>query len=262
LELLPTDVGYFPDAAFHDVSREAGSPQMVLIVCVRGSGFARLGSRVFAVTPGHAVVLPPNVAHGYGSSDRLPWSILWMHVAGRKVGRLAELLTDGGANPLVPTGDDAELAGLFEEVEEALRPPFAPDDLLVASLTAGRLLGRLVVQHRRRPDAPPTRARLDGVIRYLKARLSAEHAVGHLARLAHLSPSHFAAAFKAHTGFPPLDFLIRLRMQKAAQLLDTTQLPVKAVAASLGYEDPLYFSRVFHKVQGVSPAGYRAIAKG
>jgi YesN/AraC family two-component response regulator len=51
-------------------------------------------------------------------------------------------------------------------------------------------------------------------------------------------------------------------MQKAAHLLDTTSLPIKSIAASLGYPDPLYFSRTFHKIHALSPAHYRAIAKG
>lgn len=262
LDLLPSDIGYYPDAAFHDVSRPLGSPQLVLILCLRGAGFARLNHRLFAVTPGHALLLPPNVPHAYGSSDKSPWTILWLHLAGRKIARLSSLLTDDGVNPLIPTAHDPELPALFDEIEAALQPPFAPDHLLLASLTAGRLMGKLLMHHQVRPDAPPTRERIDAVIQYLKSRLASGHRVADLARLTNLSPSHFAAAFKRHTGFPPLDFLIRLRMQKAAHLLDSGALPIKSIAASLGYPDPLYFSRTFRRIQGLSPAAYRAIAKG
>jgi AraC-like DNA-binding protein len=262
LDLLPTDIGYYPDAAWHEVSRPAGSPQLVLILCLRGSGYARIRDRVFAVTPGHALLLPPGVAHAYGTGRQHPWSILWLHLAGRRVKRLHALLTDDGASPLAPTGHDPDLPALFDEIMASLQPPFSSDQLLLASLTTGRLMAKLIVHHRTRPDAPATRERIDAVVAYLQARLAAPHTVPDLARLANLSPSHFAAAFKRHTSFPPLDFLIRLRMQRAAHLLDSTSMPVKAIAASLGYADPLYFSRTFHRIHAISPARYRSIPKG
>ena len=49
-----------------------------------------------------------------------------------------------------------------------------------------------------------------------------------------------------------------MKMEHACHLLDTSQMSVKEVAASLGYEDQLYFSRVFSKTIGLSPRAYRA----
>ena len=48
-----------------------------------------------------------------------------------------------------------------------------------------------------------------------------------------------------------------LKMEQACQLLDSTELSVKGVAAELGYDDPLYFSRQFSKTVGLSPRAYR-----
>ncbi|MGC3957754.1 MAG: helix-turn-helix transcriptional regulator [Verrucomicrobiota bacterium] len=77
--------------------------------------------------------------------------------------------------------------------------------------------------------------------------------------MANISPSHFFAVFKRQTGFAPLDFFIRLRMQRACELLGTTSLSVKEVAAELGYDDPFYFSRVFKTVSGIAPTDYRRL---
>jgi AraC-like DNA-binding protein len=51
-------------------------------------------------------------------------------------------------------------------------------------------------------------------------------------------------------------------MHHACQLLDTTDLPVKEIAARLGYEDQLYFSRLFKVVNEVAPSDYRMLRKG
>jgi transcriptional regulator GlxA family with amidase domain len=83
-----------------------------------------------------------------------------------------------------------------------------------------------------------------------------------LARMASLSPSHFFALFKRQTGFAPMDYFIRLRMQRACDLLDATTLSVKEIAGKLGYEDPFYFSRVFKCMTGMAPSEYRRLEAG
>lgn len=83
--------------------------------------------------------------------------------------------------------------------------------------------------------------------------------VAKLATVANICPSHYFAVFKKATGFPPMAFFIRLRMQRACQLLESSQLSVREVADLLGYEDPFYFSRVFRSVNGLAPSDYRTI---
>jgi AraC-like DNA-binding protein len=86
--------------------------------------------------------------------------------------------------------------------------------------------------------------------------------VATLAAQANISASHFFALFKRQTGCAPIDCFIRLRMQHACRLLDETVLSVKEVAATLGYDDPFYFSRIFKSVNRVAPSEYRLLKNG
>ena len=61
---------------------------------------------------------------------------------------------------------------------------------------------------------------------------------------------------------PPIEYFLRLKIQKATQLLSLTGLSIKEVAASIGISDPYYFSRLFKKMTGSSPSAYRSIPKG
>ena len=101
--------------------------------------------------------------------------------------------------------------------------------------------------------------RIAQTVGYMRESLNQTVQVPKLARLANISPSHFFAVFKKQTGFAPLDYFIRLRMQRACELLDATALSVKEVAGALGYDDPFYFSRVFKSVNGVAPTDYRRL---
>ena len=103
--------------------------------------------------------------------------------------------------------------------------------------------------------------RIQQCIAFMSQHLDQPLQVATLAAQASTSPSHFFLLFKRFTGSPPMDYFIRLRMQRACQLLARGRLPVKEVAAAVGYEDPFYFSRAFKCVHRVAPTEYRTRAQ-
>jgi len=80
---------------------------------------------------------------------------------------------------------------------------------------------------------------------------------GKLAASAGLSTSHFRALFKKQFGITPGKHLLQLRLVYARKLLKETCLPIKQVAASTGYGDPVSFHRAFLSACGISPARFR-----
>ncbi len=125
------------------------------------------------------------------------------------------------------------------------------------SLNVGTLLGRedasnVAVLHAADPDC-----KIAQTIAYMRDNLTTSLQVADLAALAKVSASHYFSLFKRRTGSAPMDYFIRLKMQRACHLLDTTSLQVKEVAAALGYDDQFYFSRLFKSVNEVSPREYR-----
>jgi AraC-like DNA-binding protein len=262
-DLVTTDVGYFPSAEWHDVNRPAGAAQMIVIYCVAGRGWVHLNGTQHEVGPGLALTIAPQQPHRYGSLTSEPWTIYWLHAAGRKVPALYQLLTDDAARPVFSIGDDSEIVSLFDEIYQTLNESYGPERLLLAGLWAGRLLGRLInLRHREQPEILSSRQRILQTIASMQQRPIARITVAELARQANLSRSHYASVFKQQTGYPVLDFFIRQKMKRAAHLLDTTDLAIKAIAADLGFRDALYFSRRFHKVYKMSPKSYKLTKKG
>jgi len=260
--ILPTDIGYFPNAAWHDVDRPRGTEQMVIILCVSGHGWARLRGKDHRINPGNVLVLPPNVRHAYGAAEFNPWTIYWLHLAGHQVASIYQRLSLNGLHSVFSIGKSIEPFELIQEIEKHIHHSYGDDQLLLASLIAGSLMAKLITLHASPLEAADARARIEQTITFLRHRVASSISVGELARLANLSPSHFAALFKKLTGYSVLDFSIRVRMQRAAHLLDTTRHSVKMIAAEVGYSDPLYFSRTFRRVHELSPAQYRKIKKG
>ncbi|MFC6486834.1 AraC family transcriptional regulator [Nitratireductor sp. GCM10026969] len=91
----------------------------------------------------------------------------------------------------------------------------------------------------------------------MRERLSEDISLDELAAEARLSPFHFARMFKQSVGVPPRVYLTRLRIAKACDLLETTDLPVTEIAQEVGYSSNQVLARVFVKHQRMSPTDYR-----
>ena len=111
-------------------------------------------------------------------------------------------------------------------------------------------------------DEPDRVQRIAQTAAFMREHLAEPLRAPQLAALASFSTAYFNQAFKAQTGYTPVDYLIRLRMHQACQLLDATTLSVKVIAEQVGYADQLYFSRAFKEINGVPPTEYRARRKG
>lgn len=262
-QLLPTDVGYFPKAEGHWRQRTDGVDQAILIYCIAGRGWCDLAGEHHEIEPGELLVVPPDTPHTYGADEKRPWTIPWVHAAGAHVPLFLEELGVSAEKPLVYLGQDSQLLGLFEEVLNVVEHGYAPAQLLYAAQTLAHLLG-LMIWHRHQQwrGEPDPEQKIAQSIQYMKQHLNRPLQVAALSGLANLSPSHYTALFKKQTGYAPIDYFIRLRMHQACQLLDTTNLSVKKIAALLGYEDPFYFSRIFKMVNDASPSDYRLMHKG
>jgi AraC-like DNA-binding protein len=91
----------------------------------------------------------------------------------------------------------------------------------------------------------------------MRASLNAELSLSDLAAACGLSSRHFARAFRLSTGTPPHRWLLRLRVERAKELLATRALPLADVAVSSGFGDQSHLTRVFKGLVGATPGAWR-----
>ena len=96
----------------------------------------------------------------------------------------------------------------------------------------------------------------------MKKHLDKKLSLDVLATNVNLSVSQYCTLFKKKTSRPPLNYLTHLRIQKASNLLDFSDLKINIIAGHVGYADPFYFTRVFTNIMGKSPKAYRNLKKG
>ena len=92
---------------------------------------------------------------------------------------------------------------------------------------------------------------------YIQQNYTRSFSLEELSETIGVSKSYLSRIFKMDTGIPLWDYLNRYRIQKAKELLLTTDKSITVIAANVGYEDTSYFSRVFHEIAGCSPRAYR-----
>lgn len=250
--------GFFPKAARHLRMRPRGSDQVIFIYCVKGAGWCDMGGKRHAVEPGDLLVVPSDVPHTYGAASGQPWSIYWFHAIGQLLPEYLRSLGITPERPVVWTGEDLRLIALFEEALEVIEHDYAYVDLLHASHTLAHLISLMVRlrQERGRGELDADQ-KVAQCLAYIKQHLEQPLSLGALAALANLSPSRFTELFRKQTGTSPHQYLQRLRIHQACQLLDSTNLNLKQIAAQLGYQDQFHFSRVFKTLKELSPKNYR-----
>lgn len=255
--LVVTDAGCFPSARGHRRSRPQGCPETIVMLCVAGSGTVDVADETHVLTRWTWTTIPATTPHEYYASEDDPWTIWWLHVRGTAASEVTRPMVGVPQRVSRLRSVDRVLA-LFDELVALLEGRLSPAHLLAASGVAWNLLARMSAD----TMLPADGSALERAIRYLEARADGRIRVAELAAIVGVSPSHLTALFRESTGGGPAAFHTSLKMARARTLLDTSSSSISEVARTVGYDDPLYFSRQFRRLHGVSPSEYRAQGKG
>jgi len=155
---------------------------------------------------------------------------------------------------------DPFLFGIARTIGDGLRVGRAPSPEHLESLgpaIAEHLRHHYPIAKRRRERHGLSPSRLARAVALIDERLDVPLGVEEIAAAAHLSPFHFARMFRRSAGCSPHEYITRRRLEKAKQLLSESDLPIQAVAHTVGYRTQAHFTRVIHEGTGTTPRRYR-----
>ena len=158
--------------------------------------------------------------------------------------------------------DRETLRRLFREANELYHVRSGPLPELQLKAALLRLLVAVVAEGE--AAAIPGGLVAEGHLREALALIRRDHAnsdlsLADLARAVHLSKDHFGRRFRREFGLSPMRYLLELRLRRARNLLLKSGLSVKQIALTVGFRDPLYFSRAFRRVLRQAPTSVRDI---
>ena len=102
---------------------------------------------------------------------------------------------------------------------------------------------------------------MDMATQYFTDNYSSDISIEEYASSRGMSISWFIRNFKKFTGITPMHFLVATRISNAPLLRESTKYSISEISRIVGYDNPLYFSRLFHKVKGFAPSEYRKSIK-
>lgn len=263
--LYITDIGYYPKALHHFRERTTPIDQYVFIYCIEGEGWYRLRDHEYKIASGQYFIIPSGEVHAYGSNDENPWTIYWIHFKGKLASEfVSQAVAPTELRPSVHSRISNRI-DLFEEIFHTLEMGYSRENLLYSCSIFYHYLGTLRYLQQYRDVALGHKVRTNiivAAIHFMKENIEKKLTLAEIARHVGYSTSYFSVLFSQRTGYSPLSYFNYLKIQSACQLLDFTDMRINQICYKIGIDDSYYFSRLFHKIMGMSPMKYKKMKKG
>jgi AraC family transcriptional regulator, arabinose operon regulatory protein len=256
-ECYPTAMGYYPKAAGHRMLRERHDDNL-LLYCASGRGRLATGEWQGEVHEGQLMLLPQGLSHSYEADAEDPWTLFWVHFQGASTRVFLQYLGYREGRPLTDAGVSPLLIGAFTSLMEVRRTGYSTRAFINASNHLRHLLTQISMEISVHQGRMQGGFELENVQAFMLENLDQTVTLDSLASVANMSKYHFSGRYKQLTGYSPIKHFLNMKMEHACHLLDATELGVGEISNRLGYDDPLYFSRLFSKTIGISPRSYRA----
>ncbi len=240
------------------LNREKGRLDYQLIYIYKGAGHYFLNHKWEVLPAGNLVLYRPleHQQYSYYAKDRP--EIYWIHFTGSQ----CEAVLNRYAVENCYIGESLAVRMLFQYIitELQLKKPHY-ENVVLANFSI--LLSTIHRSFEQLAHSCENDFTIDRLICELNSRYMQNWSVSDMADFCKLSNSYFSHTFRQRMGVSPMRFLNNLRIEKAKDFLMTNSMPVATAAQLAGFEDPLYFSRVFKKYTGIAPNEfYHSVAGG
>lgn len=219
---------------------------------ISGKGVLETRNTAFSLKAGESFVIFPYTEVYYYPDPQDPWEYVWIEFKGEDAPRLLSL-TELSPDKPVAAESSHDLEPLFPAAASADAKPYET----IRAESKLRLLLSYYMEYY--PKESPSRsadyvelAKEYIAINYWKTTLT----VSDIASAVRIERSYLFRLFKETTGMSASDYLTAHRIRRACELLMSSALSIKSVAYSVGYQDQMYFSKVFKKATSHTPTEY------
>lgn len=261
-DLVVHSMGYFPKAENHYIVRESGCGEYILIYCTKGEGWFILNDKKYIVPENHFFILPAEIPHQYGSNGDNPWYIYWVHFKGKKSKIISDQLQ--GVLPIEKRDDSRvnDRIALFDELLNTMESEISESTVNYVNLSFNHLISSfLYLSTYRKAKYSKQKAEntffISLATHFMYENIENRLTLRELASHFGYSESYFYRLFFKETQYAPITYFIHLKVERACQLLRSSNLKINQIALKLAFDDPYYFSRIFKKIMGMSPKAYR-----
>lgn len=232
-------------------------PYYVIEYGIRGRGFIEIDGVEHEMTSGVIAGFAPGMTHKYSVDPKDPLEHIFLVITGSGVEEIFEKCHIIKRGAMMSYEPQRSLEIFSNIIDTGLqKSPFSQElccvylkTVLFEQATADVQKGR----HHSESERTYHRCRS-----YIDQNFSEITSVTEVADNCSINIRYMARLFKLYGSIKPQEYVMRLKMNRAGQLLLNSELPVKNIAMLVGFEDPYHFSRNFSKFHGISPKQYRS----
>ncbi len=236
------------------IDRPLGRNDYQMLYIKEGYGEFLVDGKVVKVEKNHIVIYHPHHPQWYRYPGNGKTIVYWIHFSGSAV---AELLKK--YNLIKPLLILSSEFSLFESTVNRLllelRNEFAAD--ICSSILQTMLVKLSNFIKENSGEMGQASSKLERIRNMMEQNISSDLNIADYSREYDVSEAHFIRIFKDRFGVTPLHFIINKRIEMAMHLLESTELSIKDIALSTGFDNSYYFSRMFKKLATVTPTDYR-----
>ena len=234
-------------------------PYLSLEFVSSGKGTLRLDGRETAISAGDVYTYGPGIPHRIVADAEDPFTKYFVDFVGRDAASLLREsdLVPGSVRHINASLDIQRIMDeLIRDASQSSGTSLALCDTLLKYLLQKIAFLPSTTEHGHPAQAYSTyrRCREHTEQHYLRL-----HSLTDIAKETFVDKTYMCRLFQLYDRQTPYQFLIRLKMNKAAELLEDTDKQIKQVAHALGYTDPFHFSRTFKSIFGMSPKAFRRL---
>ncbi|MBE6679204.1 MAG: helix-turn-helix domain-containing protein [Ruminococcaceae bacterium] len=247
--LYATSVGIsYCDGTYH--MKRGFSTHTVVEYILDGEGYVCMNGEKHLVTKDQIYILKSGIRHDYYSCAKNPWKKIFINLKGTLP--LILLKEYGLADSWLYNGEN--LKPMFEKISSLISSQVSNEEC--QQIVTTMYMELLMKLHRTKMRAAHSKEAV-AMKDFLDANYS--RLVGNEELAAHIfhSADYCVKLFKKEYGMTPYNYQMEQKMTLACQILRQTDMSVKEVAASVGYNDTHYFSRLFKQKRGISPKAYK-----
>ncbi|MBQ2707882.1 MAG: helix-turn-helix domain-containing protein, partial [Clostridia bacterium] len=238
---------YYTDHAYGPYIKDS----FLVVYIESGASILHIDGKKYQIGANNLVVFYPDSRIFYKNIEGCEWRIWWMGIGGEGAYSYFDALGLSPEKPFLTVKSGREVLDCMREMNESVRSSSLDQKMLGLSLTY-RLFSILAKD---RPEKESTQ--MQEILDYIRCHYDTIDGVSELHRTFGMSRNTLWRRFREEVGCSPQEYLTGLRCRRAGELLVRTDHAVASIAYSVGYADPLYFSRIFSKEMGMPPREYR-----
>jgi AraC-like DNA-binding protein len=240
----------------YDILLPEGRIDFSIRYTLKGLGYCVIDGKSMPVNEGNLVVYFPKTTQRYGFKKSDDSIILWAHFSGTACELLKNSLVNSPS--IIKIQDRKQFESAFEKmILSHYKKNEYSDTLCNGYMT---VLISLIAQSNilTTKSVPKSKnENLEKILSLMHFNYNQPIDIKEYAKICCVGEDHFIRLFKAYTGLPPYNYQLKIRINRAIEMLENTPITIKECADVTGFNDITYFSKVFKRFTGHPPSHYK-----